>query len=239
MSEMALKVGAETYSSAIATADRYTRWIVETFRPFIGRRLLEVGVGHGGHRGALPALERYVGIDLDAAAVAAAPRLDPSDRLLVGDVSDPAVARLLAEERLDTVLCVNVLEHIEDDGAAVANLLGILVPGGHLLLFLPAFPALFSAMDRLAGHRRRYVKSDLARLAARAGGTLRESRYFNPLGGLGWWANRWLPHRSLNAGAVNGQIRFFDRFALPVSRRLDPLFRGIFGQSLVGVLEAP
>ena len=227
----------ETYSSAIAEAQNYTAWVVEAFRPYYGQRLLEVGLGHGGYRAALPALERYVGVDIDPAAIEAMQRRHPGDRFLAGDITDPGLADSLADERLDSVLCVNVLEHVEEDQRAVATLLGALQPGGHLLLFVPAFGALYNDLDRMAGHIRRYRRNDLQRLLPGEGAVLVEARYFNAVGGLGWWLNGFARHRSLNDDGVNRQIEVFDRYLLPVSRTLDPLVRWAFGQSLVAVVR--
>ena len=213
--------------------------MIDAFRPYIGKRLLEVGLGHGGYRGALPALERYVGIDIDADSIAAAERRYPGDRFLIGDITDAGLPARLAEEALDSVLCVNVLEHVEEDRAAVANLLESLRPGGHLLLFVPAFAGLYNELDRLAGHLRRYRLGDLDRLLPATGATLIEARYFNAVGGLGWWVNGLTKPRSLDDDSVNGQIAVFDRYVLPVARALDPLTRRVFGQSLVAVVRRP
>jgi hypothetical protein len=60
-------------------------------------------------------------------------------------------------------------------------------------------------------------------------------RYFNPIGGLGWWANSLKRHESLNANDVNAQIRIFDKYIIPLSRAVDPLFRSLFGQSVICV----
>jgi hypothetical protein len=116
-------------------------------------------------------------------------------------------------------------------------MLGLLVPGGRLLLLVPACPALYGDLDRLAGHHRRYRRRDLARLAAALPCRVRLLEHFNPLGGLGWWLNRFRRHRDLDSRGVNRQIVLFDRFLVPLSRALDPLTRNIFGQSLICVLE--
>lgn len=232
-----MSTGQETYSSAIAEARNYTAWVIEAFRPYYGRRLLEVGLGHGGYREALPTLERYVGVDIDSEAIAAVQQRHPSDRFLVGDITDAGLAATLAEERLDTVLCVNVLEHVEADEKAVETLLEVLQPGGHLLLFVPAFAAIYNDLDRMAGHVRRYRRGDLARLVPRGRGELLEGRYFNAVGGLGWWVNGFAGHGSLNDDGVNRQIEVFDRYVLPISRAVDPLVRWAFGQSLVAVVR--
>ncbi len=238
MAESTLRTGADTYSSAIESADNYTRWVLEGFRPYFGRRFLEVGLGHGGYRRFLPAQSDYLGLDIDPDCVAQAARRHPGDRFLVADVTDPLLPGRLAGEAPDTILCVNVLEHIEEDASAVANLLRLLSPGGHLLIFVPAFPALYSDLDRMAGHVRRYTRSDIPRLAVGDAQVLRWG-YFNTVGGVGWLANKALRHTSLNSAAVNSQIRLFDRFVVPLARAVDLVGHRIFGQSMTCVLRKP
>ena len=134
------------------------------------------------------------------------------------------------------MLCVNVLEHIEQDELAVRSLFGTLAPGGHLLLLMPAFPALYSELDRMAGHLRRYTLADVPRLLPRNGVVVRQ-RYFNAVGGLGWWVNKGLRHSSLNSAGVNGQIVIFDRFVVPVARAVDWIAHPLFGQSMLCVIR--
>src|SRR6266540_2645314 len=157
-------VGSETYSSAVERAQNYTRWVVSAFRPFFGRSLLEIGMGHGGFYQHLPPLREYVGTDLDAELVERARALYPTLRFVQADIADPSFADRFAGAVIDTVLCANVLEHVEDNRGAMSNLLSVLSPGGHLLLLVPAFQWLYNDLDRLAGHVRRYTKGELAAL---------------------------------------------------------------------------
>jgi len=238
MTDAIAKIGADTYSAAIETADNYTRWIVESLQPWFGKRLLEVGLGHGGYRRFLPPGIDYLGVDIDADSVERARQRDIGGHYAVGDVTDPSLASRLPDTAIDSVLCVNVLEHIPEDADAVCNLMGLLAPGGHLLILVPAFNALYSDLDRMAGHLRRYTLADVPRLVDGHGEVVR-AHYFNAVGGLGWWVNRAVRHQSLNDQAVNGQIALFDRFVVPIARLLDPLARRWFGQSLIVVVRKP
>lgn len=228
--------GDATYSSAIRDASNYTRWILSAFDGKIGRQVLEVGIGHGGHADHLPPGVEYVGLDIDEGSVEAARSQHPERSYVCADVLDPALPELVAARVFDTVLCVNVLEHVDRDADAVANLLTVLAPGGRLLIFVPAFQALYSDLDRMAGHVRRYTTGALAALVP-PGAVIEMNEYFNPIGGLGWWANKFLPHRTLNDGAVNGQVKLFDRYILPLSRAVNPITRSFFGQSIVCVVR--
>ena len=229
----AAATGAETYSSAVGEAVNYTRWVIDAFDGLVGRRILEIGIGHGGYVDHLPTPEAYLGVDIDALSVAQASAARPQYKYLQADVAAPEFSRRLDGQQFDTVLCLNVLEHIEDHRAALTNLLNALRPGGHLLLFVPAFEGLYSPLDRLAGHHRRYTRKALAELIPADLARIVRNEYFNPIGGIGWWANKFVAHKSLNASGVDSQVRLFDRYILPISRCLNPLTRSLFGQSIV------
>jgi SAM-dependent methyltransferase len=230
--------GAATYSSAIATADNYTRWIVDLCSPWFGTSLLEVGLGHGGFRRHLPAALAYTGTDIDADSVHAAHERYPRDRFFCADIVEDDFARTAraAAADLDTVLCANVLEHVYADEQAVANLARAAGPGGRVLLYLPAHARLYGRMDALAGHHRRYDPADLARLAGP--NRVVHWQLVNPVGALGWWANRQRDFATLDEPGINRQIRWFDRWVLPISRVLTPVTRHWFGLSLFCVIEA-
>ena len=120
--------------------------------------------------------------------------------------SPPADRADLDGERIDTIVCLNVLEHIEDDAGTLADFARVLQPGGHLALLVPALPALYGTLDENLRHYRRYEKGALATPRRREAGFAVESiRYLNRPGVLGWWLNsrvlkrRVLPKRQLGA----------------------------------------
>jgi SAM-dependent methyltransferase len=226
--------GAATLSSAMSSARRYNAWALEGFAGCFGTSVVEVGCGYGNLRELLPPGVRYAGIDADPALVARASALNPGVTFQTVDVQDPAFVGVVAPLRPDAVLCVNVLEHLDRPDAALAHMAGVLPPDGRLLLFVPALPILYNELDRLAGHRRRFVRRELEALVA-PHFTVASIRYFNPLGAIGWWMNGVMPHRSLEGQAVTAQVAFFDKVVLPVSRALDAATRAWFGQSLVVV----
>lgn len=232
LSSEALKTGADTYSSAIADAQNYMDWVIGEFRPYLKGKIVEVGFGHGHYSDKLSTLGDYWGIDLDRDSVAQAKRAMPERNFAVCDILQREQLRSLFPDGVDAVFTINVLEHIEDDAAAIANLVDVLKPGGHLLISVPALMLLYNDLDRLAGHCRRYTTGGLRGLLSSQPVDLLRLSYFNPIGGLGWLANRLKRHNSLNDSAVNGQIALFDKYIVPVSRALDPLSRSFFGQSV-------
>ncbi len=177
---------------------------------------------------------RYVGLELDEDLIDRARRRNPEAEYLQGDVADRSTVERLRAMGIDTILCFNVLEHLEDDREAVRNMIEVLEPRGRLLLLVPAHAALFTDLDRLAGHLRRYTTRQVAEILP-ASANVERLQFFNPLGGVGWWANRFIRHRDLEGSRVRWQILVFDRLLLPLSRWLTPLTRGFFGQSVVCV----
>lgn len=233
--------GPATMSPSLQRARNYYGWISDRFRPLLGVRVLDVGGGHG------PLLDHVVhpgrsvtAVDLSRECVLAMRRrfAGADFRAEVGDITDPTLVAAL-RGRFDTVLCVNVLEHIERDDVALRAMAEILRPaGGRLLLMVPAHPLLYGTPDALAGHHRRYSRAALRRLLRESGFQVESAAFFNPFGALPYLVNsRLLRPRSLG-GAVDAQLVLFDRFLVPVLRRLDAVLRLPFGQSLVAVGRA-
>ena len=207
-------------------------WVIDQFRPYLKGKILEVGFGHGHYSDMLSKFGDYCGVDHDRESVENARRTMPGRNFAVCDILVQEQLRSLFPAGVDAVFTINVLEHIEDDAIAIANLVDVLKPGGHLLISVPALMLLYNDLDRLAGHCRRYTTTRLRELLKEQPVELVRLSYFNPIGGLGWFANRLKRHNSLNDAAVNGQIALFDKYAVPLSRALDPLSRSFFGQSV-------
>jgi SAM-dependent methyltransferase len=224
---------APTFSSAIADAHNYMEWIISTLRPYLGRNVLEIGVGHGSYYEYLGKLGTYRGVDIDPENIRLSRFRYPDGNFELADVCSEKFRFDYPLGSVDTVVCCNVIEHIEDDRRAVTNMANALSPGGHLLLLVPALQQLYGDLDRLAGHCRRYNKPAMLKACEGTPIEILELRYFNPIGGLAWWVNSFSRHDSLDDTAVNAQIRIFDKYVLPASRLIDPLTREFFGQSLI------
>ena len=237
-----LPLGGETMSPAMASASNYYSWIASEFRPVLGDRVLDIGGGHGAHLEHIVAKGRYVAsVDLSPECVREMEARFSGERFtaLCGDITEPSFLERLVAERFDTIVCVNVLEHIERDTAATQAMAAILRPtSGRLFLFVPAHPFLYGTPDILAGHFRRYRRRDLERLLAAAGFRGIRARHFNWFGAIPYFLNsRILRPKSLG-GPVDSQIVLFDRYCVPLLRRLDPWIRLPFGQSLVVTARA-
>ena len=227
---------------ALMHASKYHAWMFSHIEDFVGARVLEVGAGSGNLTQFLIAQASVTALDESRAALDVAVRRMGDARLdtLVVDIVDPAAVTNLEQQGFDTIVSSNVLEHIEHDMLAIANMHAILRPtGGHVLLIVPAHARLYGSLDQTAGHHRRYSRAGLTSLLRAAGFTIRRVRYVNAIGAIAWYVNGSILRTSdLNAGSVNAQARLFDRIAVPVLRRLESVVAPPFGQSLVVVAQA-
>src|SRR5438067_5298690 len=167
----------------MSEARRYHAHVYGLLRPYIGKRVLEVGAGIGTMTAdLLTVADRVVALEPNETSAARAravlgvqPKLDL--RVCHLEECDPIA---LAAEHFDTVVCVNVLEHIKDDVAALESFREIVAPSkGHVLIFVPAVQAVYGPLDAELGHHRRYVKRSLRRAFTRAGMELVRLQYSN------------------------------------------------------------
>ena len=156
----------------LSKADAFTRWVLGEISPWLGQRVLEVGCGIGTYTEEMAVGSRkIVAMDMERTFVDAALRRlghHPNVQLICGDATEADAAKP-DDEAFDTVVLLDVLEHIEDDVALLARLRARLAPGGHLILKVPAMPSLYSPMDEAIGHWRRYDKRGLTEAITRAG----------------------------------------------------------------------
>ena len=219
-------------------AKNYFAWQSRLVVRELGQRIVEVGCGIGNFTGLLLDRELVVAIDREKACIEALRERFPRRANLHALVCDAGNGsfRDLARFQPDSMVCVNVLEHIEDDLAALRAMADILTPGGVLVLLVPAFDALYGPIDKNLGHYRRYRRRSLADLAGRAGLEVRKLHYVNAAGFFGWWVNARLLKRESQSDA---QIAVFDRSIVPLLSALEGAIPPPFGQSLLAVLRRP
>jgi 2-polyprenyl-3-methyl-5-hydroxy-6-metoxy-1,4-benzoquinol methylase len=230
---------AEQYAAddleTMREAKRYGAHLFRLFRPYVGRRVLEVGCGIGTMSQRLTEVaDTVLGIEPNphcADLVRAEMHGNPKFSLRTCLLEECDLVEL-ASRRFDTVFCVNVLEHIEDDREALRSFERVLVPGGHVLIWVPAVQAAYGPLDAELGHFRRYSKASLGAAFTAAGLDIVTLRYSNPIGLLGWMFNA---HVLKSKAHSIGQVRLFDNFiapwALPVERVAPPPI----GLSLIAV----
>ena len=152
----------------------------------------------------------------DREVAAAAGSIDPAVRVESYRFPlEPSAREEIRALAIDTIVCCNVLEHIEGDEAALADMHSLLVPGGRLALLVPALQRIYGTLDEHLRHFRRYEKAELEGKVRAAGFTLEDCRFLNRPGVFGWWLNgRVLRRRVL----PKGQLRAF-RWIVPLLKR--------------------
>jgi len=210
----------------------YLRWIATMCEPYLGRSVLELGAGHGSVTQHFATGRRIVAIDGSDACVAAMNRRFrdmPNVRVLHGDLRNLDLA-----DQFDSVVLINVLEHIYDDADTLRSFLPYLRPGGRVVLYVPAFNALFGHWDRRVGHFRRYSRGRLRAVMIEAGLRPVVLRYANLLAVPGWLVFSQLARVDDTAGKG---LSIWDRTGTPVGRFLESKVPVPLGLNLLGVGE--
>lgn len=216
-------------------ARRYNDWLFSRCAPHIGRRVLDVGAGIGTFTALVAESAHVVALEPDAAFVRHLTMRFAGDNnvtVVQGSASDLSPGAI--GKPFDTIVCLNVLEHIPDDVAALEHFCRLLVPGGLLLLLVPAHPRLFGSLDLAMGHERRYREDGLRQLLERAGFEIETLRSVNPLGAVGWFVSARILRRKQIPEAP---LRIYDDL-VPLVRALDRI-RLPVGLSLWAVARRP
>ena len=216
-------------------ARNYFAWQARLVLPELGRRVLEIGCGIGNFTELLANREAVIAVDIEPDCIARLKTRCPQAHAFALDASSGALGEL-ARFHPDSCVCLNVLEHIDDDLGTLQRIASILPARGVIVLLLPAFPALYGTIDRNLGHRRRYSRASIDKLASAAGLEVKKARYVNFAGFFGWWINAHILHRQAQS---ESQIEFFDRRVVPVMARIESIMAPPFGQSVFAVLEKP
>jgi SAM-dependent methyltransferase len=218
----------------MAAARNYRGWMYRRLAPYIGQRVLEIGAGIG----------NFTNLLLDRELVVATDNYPPCIEYLSQHLGDrlkapPAlldasgdIGSQLSDYEFDTIVCLNVLEHIEDDLRALSQMHALLMPAGRLVLLVPAFQFLYGSVDRALGHYRRYTRKDLLPTMQRAGFFIERSFYMNVVGMAGWFWNNRIVRRSEESGT---QIGIFDRYVAPLAEFTERLVPPPAGLSLIAV----
>lgn len=224
-------------------AKNYFAWQCRLVKRELGRRVVEIGCGIGNFTGMLLDHEAVLAIDSEPRCIGhLRTRYAAADNLQVLNADWEApdwegrTFPLLVDFAADSCVCLNVVEHMENDREALRHMAAILQPGGTIVLLVPAFPSLYGPIDRQLGHYRRYTREALRELAVATGLHIGKVRYMNAIGFFGWWTNAHIFRREAQSAR---QIAFFDRYVVPLSSRLESLVAPPFGQSLLVVLRKP
>ena len=215
----------------------YFRWQIGQFYPFLGRAIGDIGCGIGNFTEffKLKGLT-YVGFEPDKKLAEEFKRshTGANTRLAVhGDICTPEAVAEIKAAGLDTILCINVLEHIEDDKRALFNMADGICRGGHICIIVPAFMFLYGSLDSLDGHRRRYSKKEMLLMVKDLNVDVAECYYMNLLGALGWF----LKARIMKEKRQGDENYLIGHFLGPFMSFAERIARPPFGLSLVMVLK--
>jgi 2-polyprenyl-3-methyl-5-hydroxy-6-metoxy-1,4-benzoquinol methylase len=222
-------------------AVRYRRWLFSLIQPHIGQRILEVGSGIGNYTDMLLDKECVVATDIAERYVQILKQKYQGKSnvhvlQLDLDTLSHSLSTALQGYRLDTVINMNVLEHIEGDVEALRAIKRLIHAGGKIITIVPSFQKLFGSLDEAYGHYRRYSKSDFIAIAQQLDLSLICMRYFNVMGILGWiYSSKLRRKRTLSRTSV----AVFDRLIAPVCSVVEKKINPPFGLSLLAVLQKP
>jgi SAM-dependent methyltransferase len=219
----------------LSQAARYRRYLLELVEPHLGDSVLEVGAGMGDFAAQLTGRRRVVVTDSDPFCLSSLrqrfgdrPEVEVRTLELPGEVAiDPPV---------DSVVAINLLEHLDDDVAALRSMRSAAVPGGSVVLVVPGYPALYGEYDRAVGHLRRYTPRTLRQAAEAAGLRVAVLKPVNLLGGLAWWVAVRMGGRARPTPML---VRLYDRLVVPMVRLTERRFAPPFGQSVICVARVP
>jgi SAM-dependent methyltransferase len=206
-------------------AVNYNRYLLDTVRRHAPRAGKVLDFGAGGGQFAVP----LAGLGMDITA------LEPDEtlqrRLRAQGLRAVGSAQELPDGSFDYIYTLNVLEHIEDDASALRTLHTKLTPRGKLLIYVPAFPVLYTSMDAKVGHVRRYTRETLTSRVAAAGFHIERVAYADS---VGFFATLLFKAIGSKDGSVNiGALKLYDRLIFPISRILDRATQRWFGKNLL------
>ncbi|XVQ11870.1 class I SAM-dependent methyltransferase [Spirillospora sp. CA-255316] len=217
-------------------ARNYRKYEYETVAPYVGRSLLEIGSGLGHFSEQFAGRLDYLAVsDNDPYCVGELrKRYADNDDVEVLDLELPAEVGI--RQKVDTVVMMNVLEHIKDDTQALRDLAAVTKPGGRIVIWVPGYMQLYGDFDRKVGHVTRYTPATLAASVREAGLLPEVLKPINFLGGIAWWV-------AVRRGSVGYPdprlVKIYDRTVVPLTRGIERVVRPPFGQTVFCVARVP
>ncbi len=225
---------------AMDFAENYHRWILNLLKPYLGKHLVEVGAGTGSFSEMLLETnpETLSLVEPSAMFLALTENLSrskvPAVIKFFRSIFTVVAAEIREAQAPDTLIYVNVLEHIENDRLELETVNQTLAAGGHVCIFVPSMPCLFSDFDKRIGHFRRYRKKELIEKCEAAGFKIVVARYFDFLGILPWFVKyRLMRSLTLESAAV----QLYDCVAVPIIKRLENFIHPPIGKNLLVVAK--
>ncbi len=238
MTEKIVYVGKDL--EAMSFAVNYHKWILEEFRPFLGKRVVEVGAGSGSFSELLlqenidglslvEPSEMFESLTANVSQIKNKTRVD-----FYKSIFSEVAAEICEKQKPDSIIYVNVLEHIENDVSELKHIQQTLDKGGRCFIFVPALMWLYGEFDRKIGHFRRYTKREVEEKCQSAGFKILKSKYFDFAGIAPWFVKyKLLKSDSLDSGAV----ALYDKWAIPFVRGMEKFVNVPLGKNVLLIAE--
>jgi SAM-dependent methyltransferase len=199
----------------------YNTWTAKKFAAFLNGDILEVGCGFGSFTPFLRTFGRVWAIDNDTTCLTKTRQITgKATRVGYGDIEHNRVF-FKPEKRFDSIVCLNVLEHIKNDKQALIHMTKFLKPGGHLILLVPSHPLLFGSIDSSIGHYRRYSKQTIYSLLP-SQLIIQYARRINFFGALGWFMSGKILKTSHVSSASLKLFNIFAPYILSIENMIEP-----------------
>ena len=222
----------------LSAAENYYSWLQDLVDPYLGKRSCEVGAGSGTFTKRIAErVEHLIAVepDFDSYEQLRAQFAGDTSRVLTINAGAETL-RQLSDRSLDSIVLVNVLEHIDDQKGVMKELSRVVKPGGHIILWVPASEFLYSPFDFSVGHFRRYSKAELRALAFDSNLEIVRLQHVNLLGAFAWAG---VAKIGRQAPTKSELTTIWDAHVIPKMRKIEKLITVPFGQSLLSVTRVP
>lgn len=214
------------------TATYYNKWTMEKIAPFISGDILEIGAGIGNFTREFAKLGKVWAGDFNPGYIKVLKKVLHSNNAGFADIEKAKY--FFGKKKFDTLVCMNVLEHIRDDNRALGNMHNCLKKNGKLVLMVPAHQWAYGPIDVNLGHYRRYEVAPLKKQLHKAGFGVVEIRYLSWISIFGWFVSG----RILKSSMIpQGQLGLFDKIA-PMFLWIEDVVNMPFGQSVLAIAQS-
>lgn len=219
---------------AMIFAKNYHNWIIDSFTPYLGNTIAEVGAGTGNITRILSGKGEHVFAFEPSVKMASilSGRLQHDNKITTVNSTFSNAADSYTDS-FDSIVYINVLEHIQDDQTELNLAYRSLKQDGYICIFVPALEWLYSEFDRSIGHYRRYHLQPLCRSVMSSGFTIVRSGYLDMFGILPWWIMMVLLKRGLNPASTS----LYDKLCIPAIRRIESRIRIPIGKNIILVAQ--
>lgn len=240
LTEVSLDATGEETLIVFSKATAFNAWLSELVLPWAKGHILEIGSGIGNISEII--LQNNLTITLSDLNPQYCSQLKNKfeNRALCKGIISLNIAEADFEEKykplltkFDTIIALNVIEHIEDDRKAFENCKKLLAPGGRIIILVPAFTFLYNSFDKGLGHYRRYTRNKLSEKMQHAGFNVIHRQYFNMPAMFGWFISGSIFKMKI---IPENQLNFYN-YLVPLFKRIDTLFQKKIGISLIMVAE--